>query len=602
MIIAEVEQLLTEHDPASPLTIEPLLALEPRPEPYVAMLCQHHGTIQATPQRIGNLDSAGTAQRFVSFLRRAAELHADLALTPEYSVPWTVIEEVASGHLLPPTGALWALGFESITPRELEALRARLANAAQPTRLLHEPFDPREVAQKKFVDPLVYIFWARDRQGTGVLCVLVQFKTRPSRDPQHVETDNLYLGHSVYKFNARANKIALLGLMCSDAFGFTDLVNAHHNDLLVIHLQLNQRPAHGDYAAYRQRLYQVASNSRIEIVCLNWAVNVMADGEVEPWNRIAGSAWYLTPNSIKPTDNDIDQLHRAGLYYSIAGQRWHGFYLHYEPHYLVVRKQRLRIEGPQALAQRLLPEVIGRNGWDESTRAWVPKPADDGFTSFVRSYSPLDTSLPALNTESPLAVERALELLAGPMGSAETWHSLSQLDVLRVAEEESLRRVTVSQETDPTRGGVVYRTTRTRHAQTAIRFPAEALAWLPSVADLSGGFRFRWSMTAPHNNVEPTNTGRGPATLVYLGENPEQATIVQMYSKLRTALIRHALDVAAGNSGVRPDFNAEAKRAEDRLCIVFRRDGHLQVFRPADYVSYTEPANLSPTDITGGGA
>jgi hypothetical protein len=171
MTVVEVERVLAEDQPTSPLTLAPLLALEPRVDPYLAMLCQPDGTIEATPQRIGNLDSQASSSMYLQFLTRAAQLQADLALTPEYSVPWVVMNEVIAGQLLPPKGALWALGFESVTPTQLTQLRTSCEHAAQQTRLIHEEFDQHEIAQKSFIDPLVYVFWTKTRgRFLGAVC------------------------------------------------------------------------------------------------------------------------------------------------------------------------------------------------------------------------------------------------------------------------------------------------------------------------------------------------------------------------------------------------------------------------------------------------
>ena len=71
MIIAEIEKVLAEANNREPLTMHPLTALEPRHDPYVAMLCQPRGTLQVTNLRIGNSDSAAAATMFRGFLRRA---------------------------------------------------------------------------------------------------------------------------------------------------------------------------------------------------------------------------------------------------------------------------------------------------------------------------------------------------------------------------------------------------------------------------------------------------------------------------------------------------------------------------------------------------
>jgi hypothetical protein len=158
-------------------------------------------------------------------------------------------------------------------------------------------------------------------------------------------------------------------------------------------------------------------------------------------------------------------------------------------------------------------------------------------------------------------------------------------------EQESCRQ------TDVTRRGVIFRRERIRRAQTAIRLTSEQVPWLPSAADLSGGFAFSWRPTEPHHNVTPLTGNRGSASLVYLGENPETQLVEQMYSKLRNALERHAVN-AALTQVPRPDLNIVARRASERLCVAFRRDGQVKVFRPADYASFVDPADASAVDIT----
>ena len=104
-------------------------------------------------------------------------------------------------------------------------------------------------------------------------------------------------------------------------------------------------------------------------------------------------------------------------------------------------------------------------------------------------------------------------------------------------------------------------------------------------------------MNAPHCNVRPLNGAGAPATLVYLGENPESDVIDQTYAKLHRALVEHAVQVAATNPHV--DLNAARARAQDRLCVVVRRNQKAEVFRPANYALYTEPGDTVPGDIAG---
>ncbi len=301
MEVHDVGQLLAENA-VGPLKLKRLNALEPRAQPYTAILCQPDGTIHACPARIGNASPASVSPMYASFLSDATAFQAQIAVTPEYSMPWEVIRDIAfaNGASRPPHGSLWILGSESITPDEIEAFQAALSHTTM-FRLIHEPFDSQRRAQSVYVDPVVFVFWAVDGTGSDVLCFLVQFKTVVSRDPEHVELQSLYLGKRVYKFTAQVGDVSLLTLICSDAFEFTDaLVDEHSSNLLLIHIQLNQKPAYVDYAKYRSRMLAVASNNNVEIICLNWAANLLIEGGSKPWNAIAGSAWYVCPSRCNP--------------------------------------------------------------------------------------------------------------------------------------------------------------------------------------------------------------------------------------------------------------------------------------------------------------
>ena len=294
--------------------------------------------------------------------------------------------------------------------------------------------------------------------------------------------------------------------------------------------------------------------------------------------------WCLSPLRPTPTENEIDALHTQGVYYSVVNQRWHGFYLNYGPHALLVRKNAVFVQGHQVLAQHTAPQVVGRFGWDSASESWIDQAANDGFVKFIANYAPLDSSLPTLCGASSLAVERALELLAGPPGQSTKWHDVSELESLKVGRQESLKCITVSQEDNAAREGVTFRRHRARLAQAAITLPNTNLEWPPSVADLSKGFELSWDSKIPHCNVVATTEGGLPATLLYLGENPEENTIRNVYAKVENALIRHKMDLLLAQGTT--DLNL-ARRATDRLCIVYRHNHRLRVFRAADYADST---------------
>jgi hypothetical protein len=595
MQIIDVEDFLARQDVTNPLRPYSIAVLDPRREPYQALLCQPHGTVHASHNRIGNSDSAASAPMYLALLQEAINRQSQLLVTPEYSVPWCVIENIARGTLRPPMGSLWALGFESITPSDLEALSASLANQND-IRLLHEAIDPQQRVQRSFIDPLVYVFWARTQADVAVLCILVQFKTVPCRDDDNVELRSLYLGRNVYRFRNTHPSIQLIGIICSDAFEFDDAkVEAYCADVLLLHVQLNKHPGNPVYSAYRSRLYAVASDNNAEVLCLNWSVGVRIEGVADPWNEIANSGWYVSPRGGRVRDADVNELHQDGVYYSLVDKRWHGFFLNYSPHFIVVEKQRVFSTGPQVLAPRLAPHVVARCAWNEQNSSWSDATADDGFEAFLQGYVPLAGTLPQMPQQDPLAVERAMELLEGTDGSTLDWYSLKELKALRVADEESLRRVTVSQETNRLRAGVSFRRDRARKALAAIHVPGQPMRWPRGADDLANGFRYRWTSAEPHCNVEPLNGNRGPATLVFLGDEPDQDALSSVFDKLSKALRTEAAKkLADGTSNVDPS------QATDRLTIVYRRGNVLQSHRPSDWASISEPATGPEDDITRG--
>ena len=127
--IVEVEEVL--HRRPRPLTLIGLQALNPTREPYRAILLQPMGVIEANEMRVGHADAALGHAFCSSFVSTAVQNHADLAVAPEYCVPWSVVNEIIEGQHRPPVGSLWALGCESIPPAEMQALAERCNAAGQ---------------------------------------------------------------------------------------------------------------------------------------------------------------------------------------------------------------------------------------------------------------------------------------------------------------------------------------------------------------------------------------------------------------------------------------------------------------------------------------
>lgn len=599
MQVVNIEDVLSKAP--QPLTFVKLHALEPVRAPYRVLLLQPQGVVEANESRIGHADSKMAYALCRDFLVNATKLHADLVVAPEYCVPWTVVSEIAEGKLRPAPGGIWVLGCESIMPNELQETRARF-NQSGSLFFYHEPLDARQVEQKRYVDPLLYVFWSKNSDDGDVLCMVVQFKTVACKDYLDVEQKALYLGRDIYVFNRGMSKMGLMSIICSDAFEFTPLVDEYHVNCLMIHIQLNPKPAHVDYAAYRIRLCSVGSNSHVELLCLNWAENVReltAPGQYSEWNNVAGSAWYVPPAKFSGDDSIIDELHKYGLYYSLLKARWHSFFVNYQGAVILLQKQKLMFTGEQAIAPKSCLSVIGRWTWSNSKGAWdIGCPANDGFSLALTAYKAAAGPLQRASQASPLAVERALEVLVGPKGRPTSWYTVNELEAIHLdLDEESIRRVTVHQEVSLGRPGVVFRKQRLQRANDAIGLPGCKVPWPIPVRDLEQGFEFSWEPGNPYYNVTPSVGNQGSAGLVYLADEADDNVIETLLLKLTEGLVTHAVTAAtrAGKRG--PALNDVIVRSQDRLCVVFRRGNTYLARGPQDH-SYNKPVERSQVDYT----
>lgn len=88
-------------------------------------LYQHKGVFFADNNRIGNNDQDEAETKFIKVLTKAKEDNIALVLSPEYSCPKSVIDQIiANENLQPAQNKIWTLGGESLNKEELNNLRA----------------------------------------------------------------------------------------------------------------------------------------------------------------------------------------------------------------------------------------------------------------------------------------------------------------------------------------------------------------------------------------------------------------------------------------------------------------------------------------------
>jgi hypothetical protein len=575
MNIKPVSEILS----AAGLSVPTFNVLVPDVNNYRAVLLQPQGNIEASAAGVRNRDRALACSQYKDFLREAIERGADLAITPEYSLPWEVLTEAVKAGLAPASGELWALGCESIRYAELQTLKAGLAGVAE---VLFEPLKPDAA---RFIDPLAYVFRAPAAAGGGEkLVVLVQFKTTAMGDNEHFEVSNLQRGTHIYQLGS-GGSVRLVSLICSDVFGFTDAdALAIYDRTLVLHIQLNPQPRNPQYRIYRDKLLGYQGDAT-ELVCLNWAggVSEWTGGKEKKWGNIAASAWYLRPDRFDSADTTLGANHKRGLYYTwLKTLRFHALFFNYRPGIFVLDASKvvhIGVQGP--LAPRRGPQLLAALVWNNAAGEWSEKnEADDGFLGVTNESGDAQQQVEALSTSNPLYVERLLALSAGQIGATDDWFRLQHLDSCTIDASEVIRRMTFCQDTDP--AAAKFRVGRLKLCGRLTSILKAAGDLPPAIKDFSGGFVLDWSPAAPHHNAR-TDQG-GPATVVYMGEQAGRAEVEAVSKRLAEFLHR----------GSAPD---ESLAARQRLAVWFQDEGQVQLFEPHRYVQIDQTARGSEFDI-----
>lgn len=580
MEIEDVQQILLSEGLVPPR----LNALIPHVDNYKVLLMQPRGVIEAGEDGVRNSDRDLARAQFEGFLSDARQTQADLAVTPEYAMPWEALSEtIRNGHA-PAPGKLWALGCESITYAELAALKADLAPHAA---VLYEPLD---ADPERFLDPLAYVFAAPvlENQGETKLVILVQFKTHPMADEDHFEVNGLQRGTRIYQFGGSAGQeIRLISLICSDALAFFDAdARAVYDRGLVLHIQLNPKPRHEQFRRYRDRLLQYQGDAT-EIVCLNWAGNVRLQtaGQVIDWKNIAGSAWYLKPDKFDCGDQALRANHKRGLYYTWLQTLYvHALFFNYQPATFLLDATKVAHVGvPAVSSRRRGPQLTKTCVWDEDAAAWTEQAtAQDGFSGIVNEAGNAEANIRQLSDHNPFAAERVLALCAGKIAATDNWHMVRQMDSCRIGASEIIFRLTFCQDTD--QSACDFRTARLRHCRHLWDILHSGNAIPPALEDLKIGFKLNWSPDYPHQNAIAAGGKR--ATVVYMGEEANFTQVEVTAKRLAEFLQRTFSD---------PDESLEARQ---RLAVWYRDDNaHIVSYGVHKYARIDKTGDRSEFDI-----
>jgi len=533
----------------------PLSLLEPDCSEYDVMLHQHGGAITADENGVFNADQAAARARFTSLFAHATTQQPQLLATPEYSCPWSGLEQMIQNDHWPAAGKVWVIGCESIRPNELEEFCNRCN-----TVTWFRPAHTVELDQV-FFDIACICLNATDADGNQVRVAVLQAKNTAMADGAHlIEPNSLIRGTDRYILRNDENSIHLALMICSDALEariFELLPHQEHFPYILLHIQLNPDPRHLVFREYRD-FWGDHDRSNIEIICLNWAKDTEIFGEAIAFGA---SAWYLKSSNVQALDDEINQAHNLGAYYAESRKRhFHCQFLNYSE--LVFQLRSTKVSQVRSLPptrrKRTGPRAIATLCWDSDLGDWQPAQPDDGFSDVC---SGIDGDLSPLTTPdiTPANKERLVCLSSSAIESSSKapWPHVRSLKSFEMTQDEVCHRVTFCHDPDAAscdqRRVWLHRfaTLKNEILAGGVQFPEHMQA-------LQAGGEIRYPALSGNLSFNVVDTdGAYPSTFVFIGDSSEQ----------------HARQVMDRIS----DIVADAKRS---LVVWFRQNGQLAYVYP----------------------
>jgi hypothetical protein len=284
-------------------------------KPIKVLQWQCQGEPIADYRRGVSLTTPVHIDKALQFIQLAKQSCSDLVLTPEYSFPIEVLDQVIGNVTLwPEKGSLWCLGMQGLARQEFGEKLEQWTSIGS-TLVIKDAFD--RLTSSHFVDALIYLFLLDNRS----LCILPQFKSIPMSDKWSAyEGPGLCTSNLIYVFDLKGSTFdqnRFLSILCSDALGIEPkeiLEFTQGKDLLIFHAQLNQEPRHKDFRAFRNYFFERNTGRDVRILTLNWAEGTVIDGLKfdKPWSSFYKKAvrGELAEQQIRATN------HEKGTYYT----------------------------------------------------------------------------------------------------------------------------------------------------------------------------------------------------------------------------------------------------------------------------------------------
>jgi len=225
-----------------------------------------------------------------SFIDESINEKADLILTPEYSVPYETIDALVSKKDDIRRGSLFCMCAEGASQERVEEY---LTKWSQTDKCYVYDISYKNSDDRKFWCVLFYVFkisfFYNDKDGDDILIIIPQCKTTHMRDEKfYFETGNLSTGDDIFIFDIEhENDYRRIGnsnnkffsMLCSDVFEQDQYIShirrmqeKENSGIIIFHPQLNQKPMHGSFNVFRQRVFELLGENAA-IITSTWGKN-----------------------------------------------------------------------------------------------------------------------------------------------------------------------------------------------------------------------------------------------------------------------------------------------------------------------------------------
>lgn len=309
------------------------------------------------------------------FIQLALTSRAGLVLTPEYSFPYQVLDElIADSTRWPAQGKLWCFGSQG---DNRDSFLNRLREWSGIANVIVIDLALGRLENNSFVSPLFYLF----TDTSNRLIVIPQFKTGSMADPRSAfEGPGLCRGFDLVIIDDAHTDChnVFLSLICADILHITyDEIRVHlqQKAIILFHPQLNYEPRHQDMLSFRQGLLNL-SNEEVRIITLNWSDNTYGQFSAntirfyKPW-----SAFFKHNNLslLEPSfRNNKDVNHKKGTAFVLDDHTEIWFSHRYEHCKLMLISKGDNGDHRRVVTHRDEPNTIDCLTFDTQSGNWIP--------------------------------------------------------------------------------------------------------------------------------------------------------------------------------------------------------------------------------------